>query len=381
MKRLAAVTTLLCILILAVGVFFFVRINDTEDATGGYAVRLNEIENMARDGDAQEAADAAKDLREQIRSEAVVDRKTDYTPLVMSGICAVFLAGTCVYWYLTVIKPFAELTEFAEKVGGGDLDTPLPYKRGGLFGKFTWALDSMRGEVKKARSCEQEAIENNKTVIATLSHDIKTPIATIGAYAEALDMGMDIDPEKRSRYVETILKKCDEVKFLTEDMLTHALTELGHLKMEPEVFELGSLIEELVSDLNADKDDIKYKKPAYSLEVDADKKRISQVLENLISNSRKYAKTDMHIELSRKEDRAEIKFSDKGGGIPDEDMPFVQGKFYRGKNTGNEQGAGLGLFIVKYIVEQSGGVVTLRNADNGLLVTVTLPLFEEKQTS
>ena len=85
-------------------------------------------------------------------------------------------------------------------------------------------------------------------------------------------------------------------------------------------------------------------------------------MENLITNARKYAKSKIRVSLAREESAAVILVRDFGKGIPDEDMPFVFGKFYRGKNTStSESGAGLGLFIVKYIVEQSGGTVSLRN--------------------
>ena len=376
MKKFVTVAAIMSIAIMIVGVVFFLKINDVEDASGGYAVTLNEIENQALEEGAEGAAQSAKELREQIRRDGTIDRETDYTPLILSGICVLFLAGSCTYLYVSVIKPMGQLSEFADKVGGGDLDTPIPQTRGGMFGKFTWALDSMRNEIKKARACEQEAIENNKTVIATLSHDIKTPISTISAYAEALDMGMDIDSDKHGKYVNTILKKCDEVRSLTEDMLTHALTELGHLKMNPEVFELGSFAEELIADLNADRGDVAFTKPVYSLEINADKKRIAQVIENIIANARKYAKTAVDVKLVRDGKEAVMTFADKGGGIPDEDMPFVLGKFYRGSNSSEEQGAGLGLFIVNYIVEQSGGKVLLANKDGGLEVTVRLPITE-----
>lgn len=377
MKKIAAFAAILSLIIAIAGVVFFVKINDTENSTGEYAVTLNEIENMARRGEDEEAADAARALREKIRSDGVVEQNTDYSPLIMSGICIAFLAGTCAYWYVTVVRPLKELSQYAGKVGGGDLETAIEHNRGGLFGELTWALDSMRSEIKKARDCEKEAIENNKTVIASLSHDIKTPIATIRAYAEALDMGMDIDPEKHSRYVETILKKSDEVKALTEDMLTHSLTELGHLKMNPEEFELGSFLERTLDDLRADQDDIIYTKPSYSIDVFADSKRVSQIVENLIANARKYAKTSVTVTLTRDAEQAVMKFSDKGGGIPDSDLPFVLGKFYRGSNSSDEQGAGLGLFIVRYIAEQSGGSVHLRNSDGGLEVAVALPVVKD----
>ncbi|MBR3042216.1 MAG: HAMP domain-containing histidine kinase, partial [Eubacterium sp.] len=108
----------------------------------------------------------------------------------------------------------------------------------------------------------------------------------------------------------------------------------------------------------------------------ADRKRINQIVENLINNSRKYAKTNVTVSLTQTDDMVSIHFRDKGPGIPDEDMPFITDKFYRGKNTGTENGSGLGLYIVKYIAERSGGSIELINhtsGEKGLEAVVHLP--------
>lgn len=87
-----------------------------------------------------------------------------------------FLLIVSLYIYFAVLRPFDKLKGFAENIAQGNFDVPLKYERSNYFGKFTWAFDSMRNEITKSRQCEKEAVENNKTVIATLSHDIKTPI-------------------------------------------------------------------------------------------------------------------------------------------------------------------------------------------------------------
>ncbi len=387
MKKLFALTTVLALLLVGIAAFFFFQSRNMEDRTEQYAVQLNEIANEISLGNSDTAKEKTESLRKEIREKE--EKQGNYAILLMGGICIVFLFGVSMYFYVSVIRPFRKLTDFAERVGGGDLDIPLEYERSNYFGKFTWAFDNMREEIKKARACEKEAIENNKTVIASLSHDIKTPVSTIRAYAEALEMGMDADPEKHQKYVETILKKCDEVKNFTEEMLTHSLTELQHLKMSPETFEISAFTEEIVKDLKAEYNDIECHLLDAELFVYADKNRIAQVVENLVSNSRKYAKTKIDVTVSKESGSTVILVRDFGPGIPDEELPFVFGKFYRGKTTSSESGAGLGLFIVKYIVEQSGGKVSLRNVgksgasgdndaseEHGLEVRVELPLKE-----
>ena len=378
MKKLITAAAVFAMILVFLGVSAFVREKNEGSTLGGYAVSLNEIQKLAERGDNTAAARCAEELRKKIASQ---DTDTDRTVLYMCGICLVFLAGVVIYVRFAIEAPFLRLSGFAERVALGDLEEPLRYERNNLFGKFTWAFDSMRNEILKARACEKEAIENNKTVIASLSHDIKTPVSSIRAYAEALELGMDgdgCDTEKRARYISVMIRKCDEVSRLTEDMLEHSLSELDRLKMSPERFELNGALSEILEEISAERSDAVYERPSYRLEVYADRNRTAQLVENIVNNARKYAKTRIDISVTRDEHFAYIRFRDYGGGIPDDELPFVFGKFYRGKNSGREKGAGLGLFIVKYITEQSGGSVKLRNCDKGLEVTVGLPLAEEQ---
>lgn len=109
------------------------------------------------------------------------------------------------------------------------------------------------------------------------------------------------------------------------------------------------------------------------IRVQADRKRLEQVLENVITNARKYApRTGICLWVEQKEQGCRIHVKDGGKGILPEDMPFVFEKFYRGKNAGNEAGAGLGLYIVDYVMKQMDGKVELRNSSEGLEVVLIL---------
>lgn len=372
MKKLVSAVIAFALVIIGITTGFVIEHGNSHDKTGEYAVELNEIERLIEQGDTDTAIIRTKQIRETMRTEQMDN--INISIIIMGGICLTFLLLTGGYFYFTVIRPFGRLTDFAERVAQGDLETPLEYERTNFFGKFTWAFDSMRKEILRARTCEREAIENNKTVIASLSHDIKTPISTVRAYAEAMEMGMS-RAEDREKYVSVIIRKCDEVAQLTEDMLAHSLSDLDKLRMYPEVFELNGFLEDLLADLNT-QNDIIFEKPSYTIYMNADRNRLSQAVENLITNARKYAGTNIDVHINRDENNAYITFHDSGEGVPDEDMPFIFGKFYRGKNTNGEKGSGLGLFIVKYIVCQSGGDVKVRN-NNGFEVTLTLPVYEE----
>lgn len=375
--RLISVTALFsALMIIFTGLLYFTEKQaDTQDLRAEQIVALNEIEQLAKMGEYEKMSEKAASLSESIRSSKVTVN-VNISIFIMCGMCILFAAAVFSYVYFAMLRPFDKLKDFAEKIAQGNFDIPLDCQRSNYFGKFTWAFDSMRHEITKSRSCEREAIENNKTVIAALSHDIKTPIASIRAYAEGLEANLDGTPEKREKYLTVIMKKCDEVSRLTNDLFLHSLSDLDKLKTEPERVELCGFIENAVSELAAEHDDVDFKKPDFSVVVSADKKRLMQVTENLINNGRKYAKTDIDVFITQSDGKAEIHFRDHGKGIPDEDMPFIFDKFYRGKNCGDEQGSGLGLYIVKYITEQMNGEILLHNHSDGLEATVVLKICE-----
>ena len=178
------------------------------------------------------------------------------------------------------------------------------------------------------------------------------------------------------------MRKCDEVTALTNDLFLHSLSDLNMLQMKPEEFELVPFLKQSISEIGAEHEDVIFRASDISPLIYADKKRLNQIVENLINNSRKYAKTIVTVSLSLSDDMVSIHFRDKGPGIPDDDMPFITEKFYRGKNAGTENGSGLGLYIVKYIAEQSGGSIELinhKNGEKGLEAVVSLPVKNYKK--
>lgn len=373
--KLISVTTLFSALIIIVsGVFFYMGNQaNSQDNRTEQLVAINEIEQLVKMGEYEKLSEKTTELSESIRLSEEVSN-VNVGIFIMCGICIVFCTVIFGYVYFAILRPFDKLKGFAEKISQGNFDIPLEYERSNYFGEFTWAFDSMRREIIKARSCEREAIENNKTVIATLSHDIKTPVASIRAYAEGLEANLDGSPEKRKKYLSVIMKKCDEVSKLTNDLLLHSLSDMDKLKIIPEGFELCGFIENAVTEIAADHNDVRFRKPDFSAVVKADKNRLMQITENLIGNARKYAKTDIEVFITKSDGNVQIHFRDFGKGISDEDMPFIFEKFYRGKNCGNEQGSGLGLYIVKYIMEQMDGDILLKNHNNGLEAIVSLPI-------
>lgn len=375
--RLISVTALFSLLIIiTAGIFIFAeKQSDPQDQRSEQLVAINEIEQLIKAGEYEELPEKTAELSDSIRSAQIVsDSATGI--IAVCAVCLLFCAVIFGYVYIAILRPFDKLKEFAEELSRGNFEIPLDYERSNYSGEFTWAFDSMRREITRSRCCEREAVENNKTVIATLSHDIKTPIASIRAYAEGLEANLDVTSEKRGKYLSVIIKKCDEVARLTNDLFLHSLSDLDKLKVTPERVELCGFIENAVNEIAGDQNDVRFQKPHFTAIVSADKNRLMQIAENLISNARKYARSDIEVSVALTENSAEIHFRDFGGGIPNEDMPFVFDKFYRGKNCADQQGSGLGLYIVKYLTEKMNGKITLQNHSDGMEATVVLPIIQ-----
>ena len=327
-------------------------------------VNINEIEQLMNQGKIDEAKQMLNNLESYLRNTSNKFNPTNI--IIIASISILFVIVVFLYIYFSILRPFDKLKAFANEIASGNFDIPLNYERSNYFGKFTWAFDSMRTEIIKARKCELEAIENNKTVIASLSHDIKTPIASINAYAEALEANIDSSYDERAKYLNVIINKAQEVKKLTDDLFIHSVSEMDRISFTEEKINLSEIIKNSINDFKANKTILLNETidNAYTL---ADKMRIYQVFENVFNNSIKYADTKIDVSLTEDSEYYIASIRDYGPGIEDSDMPFIFDKFYRGKNSKGKNGTGLGLYIVKYMIEKMHGKIELIS-NNGLCV-------------
>ncbi|MDE6200809.1 MAG: HAMP domain-containing histidine kinase [Clostridiales bacterium] len=282
--------------------------------------------------------------------------------------CCVFVCYV-VYLQARVIKPFRKLKGFAERVACGNLDIPLEMDRGNLFGAFTESFDIMRSELKKARLAEAAAQQSKKELVAKLSHDIKTPIASIKAVSE-VGLTLAKSTKDKSNYTQ-IINKSDQINTLVTNLFTATLEELEQLTVTPTSID-SRRVKELLE--NADylhRADIPDMPECL---VYADSLRLQQVFDNIFANSYKYANTDIAIAVGRRDDYIDVIIEDEGGGVSGEELLTLKEKFKRGNNAQSIEGAGLGLYISDYFMREMGGALDIANGERGLRVTVTIPL-------
>ena len=178
--RIGKITILfiLLFLIIATASFSIHKSNTDNEISAQYTIDLNEIEQLSLKGDYELMSEKIQELETKIKELKHQSLETPFI-ILLALLCVSFILVVFIYIYHVILKPFEQMKIYAGEISAGNFELPLDFERANYFGDFTWAFDHMRQEITKARSCEREAIENNKTVIATLSHDIKTPIASI----------------------------------------------------------------------------------------------------------------------------------------------------------------------------------------------------------
>ena len=301
---------------------------------------------------------------------------TKLSQQILFSYVGILLAGylLLIIIYYRYIRPFRKLEKFAANVAKGDLESPLQMKRENYFGAFTESFDLMREELKTARENEYKANISKKELIAELSHDIKTPIATIKATCEVMRAkiamrGEEKDSEDILNKVRVIEQKSDMIDQLMGNLFQATLEELENLKVEP--IECSSLIlKDFFDDLYS-YDTVSICSPIPECLLFMDALRFKQVMDNVIHNSFKYAGTTIEISIIDQLHGIIVQIRDFGDGVPEEELALLTEKFYRGNNGKGKSGAGLGLYLAKYFMEHMKGELECYN-DSGFVVSLFL---------
>lgn len=296
----------------------------------------------------------------------------DAVILVISIFSAAIVALLCWYnFYIqkVMFKPFKKLKGFAGDIAAGNLDRPLSMDKHNAFGAFSESFDIMRTELKKSKEKEIELEKSKKRLVAELSHDIKTPIASIKAVSDLLKLNETDD--KKLNNIGVIKNKANEIDNLVTDLFSSALQDLSELKININVIsskDISLIIKEadFLNKINGIK--------IPDCLIKADSLRLMQIAGNIINNSYKYAGTEIKIASELFDDTLSIEFLDFGKGVLDEELPLITNQFYRGKNNTKTTGAGLGLYICKLMLEKMGGGIDCYNIENGFAVKIFLKL-------
>jgi len=279
--------------------------------------------------------------------------------ILLISATAVTLAGF-VYINRTILIPFKRMQNFAKDIAAGNLDIPLEMDKGGIFGNFTESFDLMREELKRAKENARAADRSKKELVASLSHDIKTPVASIKATVELMQISSR--SEKEQKQLNQINTKAEQINTLVTDMFHATLQELEELSVITGDIQ-STLLPEMIRSA-----DYKNRVGDFNFPgciVVADTVRLQQTFDNIIGNSYKYADTDISINTGIDGDYLIIEISDFGSGVPEDELPLLTNKYYRGKNAADKSGYGLGLYISSYLISKMSGEMDCETGDNG----------------
>lgn len=290
-----------------------------------------------------------------------------------------------------ISDPVSEICAAAEKMAQLDFSASCEIDSGDEFGSLAESLNQMAGNLKQALSAlenantrleadiqkERRLLKERKELADRLSHEMKTPLGVIRAYAEGLQD--EADEEKKQRYSEIILSETERMGGLITTLLDLSALESGAARLTPEKFGFVEFVETVAGRLLADIPDacftLQYELPESEVYVLTDRQRMEQVLNNLIINAKKNVLPGGTIKLSLERRGDELRFSifNQGMPIPEEEITQIWNKFYRNRNA-TYSGSGLGLAIVAQILSMQNIEYGAENRPDGVAFYFVIPV-------
>lgn len=290
----------------------------------------------------------------------------------------IIVAGALIYWIhirKNIIDPFRKMEKFAGKIAEGNLDEPLMIEKNNMFGSFTESFDIMREELAASRERELALQKKEREIVASLSHDLKTPVTGIKLTAELLKAKQEMNggDEDMISKLDNIYKKADEIDILITDLFSSTLEDLGEFKVN-----CSDEPSSVLSDIIAKYDDkgLVTQGTLPGVLINVDTKRMGQVIGNIIHNSYKYADTKIDVSYKTVDEFLEMRIRDYGPGVPEEEIALITNKFYRGKKQAQtkSEGSGLGLYIANILMQKMNGELIISGGVEGFEVTLLIPL-------
>ncbi|MEI5991550.1 hypothetical protein A5881_003087 [Enterococcus termitis] len=307
---------------------------------------------------------------------------------IIAAILLVALSGLLFLNHLlkkTIISPLENLGAGMSEISNGQLETSMskPVKQTAMEVKqLTDDFEKMREALIESTE-EQAKLENNrKELVASISHDLKTPITSIIGYVEGLLDGVADSPQKRDKYLQTIHTKALSLNELIEELFLYSKLDAAAIPFDFERININEFLKHIIEEFQLQDNQVSLQlsnQQTTASYVLADRMQLNRVFINLIENSLKFKATDrpllIQINVSENSEIVKVSVSDNGQGISAEQLPFVFDHFYRGEEARptNTGGSGLGLAIVKQIINMHDGHVEIESTlHHGTTVTILL---------
>ena len=285
-----------------------------------------------------------------------------------------------------IMRPVNALADAARRVEAGDYTRPVGYGGQDEFTAVCAAFEQMQRHLLEERE-KNAAYERARTdLVAGISHDLRTPLTSVQGYLKGLRDGVASTEEKRAQYVDIAYRKACDMEVLLQRLFDFSRMETGSLPLSPVRADLGEFVRDYIRGTEGE---LAQRGGRFVLRgapaphpVRMDTGQMGRVLANLTDNALRYAGAEplvLTLTVWRGGGTERLRFADNGRGVPEEQLPFLFEQFWRGdasRSGKNGEGSGLGLYIVRHIVEAHGGTVTAWN-DGGLVFEISLPCEEE----
>ena len=284
-----------------------------------------------------------------------------------------------------IMEPLDELAAGAKRIRENDLTEDINYSGDIEFENVCDTFNKMQKHILREQEKNRKYEKARTDMIAGISHDLRTPLTAIRGTIKGLMDGIASTPEKQDRFLETAYRRTGEMDLLLNQLFYLSKIETGNMPITLRKIEISSFIKNYVQAkqglMEAEKEELVEETKEITAEVAVDPEQLQRIFDNLLENSRKYGEKvplKMKIDLRKMPGGILIRFSDNGEGVPENKLPYVFDEFYRVDESRNKkEGNGLGLYIVKYLIEAMGGTVRAENED-GFVVSMELTLGERK---
>ena len=312
----------------------------------------------------------------RIEYRVLEDRSTFILMNVGMASALLLTVGVLLYIGYKVIKPFDKMSSLTEQLAKGNLSTPIKEEKSRFFGKFLWGMDMLRENLEDSKMKNLEYQKEKKTMLLSLSHDIKTPLSAIQLYSKALSEGLYDTEEKKQEALAGIQSKTDEIRGYVDEIYKLSREDFMELEVKPGEVYMKDVMDGVVAYY---KDKLSVLHTEFEVEefdnalLSADKDRLIESLQNLMENAIKYGDgRKISISFSEEEDCKLITVSNTGCTLEDSEINNIFDSFYRGSNTTNIQGNGLGLYIVKQLMTKMDGDVFASKEGENFNVTLVV---------
>lgn len=291
----------------------------------------------------------------------------------MLGIMTLFIIFLLIYYRSKIIKPFDSLVDVPYQLSKGNLTTPLKEDKNRYFGRFIWGVDLLRENMEEQKERELNLQKEKKTLLLSLSHDIKTPLSAIKLYSKALSKGLYNDLDKQKEIAESIDKNANEIEGFVSEIVRASKEDFLTFDIAIKDFYLKDLIDNLANYYN---EKLMLAKIPFVINkydnclLSGDIDRAIEVLQNIIENAIKYGDGRLiEINSYEEDDSILVEIKNSGNTLSPNELSHIFESFYRGSNVNNAKGSGLGLYICRELMHKMNGDIFAKIEDSSMFVT------------